>query len=129
MIAVLGLSGFLSAISGIIITSRLGAGSGTYRAESLLLAVAGVMIGGVSLFGGVGNLIGTLGGVLIIVSINNGLVLLNILPVLAAGGRRHRHPLRRAHRPVGQGAASRRSATRPIGNGLWDGTVPTPTEL
>jgi len=78
MIAVLGLSGFLSAISGIIITSRLGAGSGTYGAESLLPAVAGVMIGGVSLFGGVGSLIGTLGGVLIIVSINNGLVLLNI---------------------------------------------------
>jgi ribose/xylose/arabinose/galactoside ABC-type transport system permease subunit len=78
MLAVLGLSGFLSAISGIIITSRLGAGSGTYGAESLLPAVAGVMIGGVSLFGGVGSLIGTLGGVLIIVSINNGLVLLNI---------------------------------------------------
>ena len=73
MLAVLGLSGFLSAISGIIITSRLGAGSGTYGAESLLPAVAGVMIGGVSLFGGVGSLIGTLGGVLIIVSINNGL--------------------------------------------------------
>jgi ribose transport system permease protein len=78
IVAVLGLSGFLSGISGIIITSRLGAGSGTYGAENLLPAVAGVMIGGVSLFGGVGSLIGTLGGVLIIVSINNGLVLLNI---------------------------------------------------
>lgn len=78
VVAVLALSGFLSAVSGIIITSRLGAGSGTYGAENLLPAVAGVMIGGVSLFGGVGSLIGTLGGVLIIVTINNGLVLLNI---------------------------------------------------
>ncbi len=78
VITVLATSGFLSALSGIIITARLGAGSGTYGAENLLPAVAGVMIGGVSLFGGRGNLIGTLGGVLIIVTIYNGLVLMNV---------------------------------------------------
>lgn len=78
VITVLAISGFLSAVSGIIITARLGAGSGTYGAENLLPAVAGVMIGGVSLFGGRGNLMGTLGGVLIIVTIYNGLVLMNV---------------------------------------------------
>ncbi|MCI0678377.1 MAG: ABC transporter permease [Actinobacteria bacterium] len=80
VVAVLALAAFLSAITGIVITSRLGAGSGTYGAENLLPVVAGVMIGGVSLFGGRGNLIGTLGGVLIIVTIYNGLVLLNVNP-------------------------------------------------
>lgn len=80
VVAVLAIAGFLAAITGIIITSRLGAGSGTYGAENLLPVVAGVMIGGVSLFGGRGNLIGTLGGVLIIVTIYNGLVLLNVNP-------------------------------------------------
>jgi ribose transport system permease protein len=75
---VLALSGFLAGISGVLLTSRLGAGSGTYGADDLLPAVAGVIIGGTSLTGGVGSLIGTFGGIMIIVTINDGLVLLNI---------------------------------------------------
>ena len=76
--SVLTLSAFLAAISGIVITSRLGAGSGNYGADDLLPAVAGVIIGGTSLNGGVGSLFGTLGGIMIIVTINDGLVLLNV---------------------------------------------------
>lgn len=78
VIGTLAISGLLSAMSGIIITSRLGAGSGTYGTEALLPAVAGVIIGGTSLTGGVGTLIGTFGGILITVTISNGLVLLNV---------------------------------------------------
>jgi ribose/xylose/arabinose/galactoside ABC-type transport system permease subunit len=78
VVLVLGLSGFLAGISGIILTSRLGAGSGTYGADDLLPAVAGVIIGGTSLTGGVGSLLGTFGGIMIIVTISDGLVLLNI---------------------------------------------------
>jgi ribose/xylose/arabinose/galactoside ABC-type transport system permease subunit len=78
VIGVLALSGLLSAMSGIIITSRLNAGSGTYGTEALLPVVAGVIIGGTSLTGGVGSLIGTFGGILITVTISNGLVLLNV---------------------------------------------------
>jgi ribose transport system permease protein len=78
VLLVLGLSGFLSGISGVLLTSRLGAGSGTYGADDLLPAVAGVIIGGTSLTGGVGSLLGTFGGIMIIVTINDGLVLLNI---------------------------------------------------
>jgi ribose transport system permease protein len=77
-VGVLMLSALLAAISGIIITSRLGAGSGNYGAEDLLPAVAGVIIGGTSLKGGVGTLLGTLGGIMIIVTIDDGLVLLNV---------------------------------------------------
>jgi len=78
VIAVLALSGFLAGISGIIITSRLGAGSGTYGADDLFPAVAGVIVGGTSLTGGKGSLIGTFGGIMIIVTISDGLVLLNV---------------------------------------------------
>jgi ribose/xylose/arabinose/galactoside ABC-type transport system permease subunit len=78
VIGVLALSAFLASISGLIITSRLGAGSGSYGADDLLPAVAGVIIGGTSLTGGVGTLVGTFGGIMIVVTINNGLVLLNV---------------------------------------------------
>ena len=78
VVGVLALSAFLASISGVIITSRLGAGSGNYGAEDLLPAVAAVIIGGTSLNGGVGSLLGTFGGVMIIVTINDGLVLLNV---------------------------------------------------
>ena len=78
VIGVLSLSGFLAAIAGIIISSRLNAGSGSYGANDLLPTVAGVIIGGTSLTGGRGSLLGTLGGILITVTINDGLVLLNV---------------------------------------------------
>lgn len=74
----LALSAFLAGVSGVLITSRLNAGSGSYGAEDLLPAVAGVIIGGTSLTGGVGSLAGTFGGILIVVTINDGLTLLNV---------------------------------------------------
>jgi ribose transport system permease protein len=78
VIAVLGLSGFLASLAGIMLTSRLNAGSGEYGGADLLPAIAGVIIGGTSLNGGVGSLGGTLGGVLVVVTINDGLTLLNV---------------------------------------------------
>lgn len=78
VMSVLALSGFLAGISGIIISSRLNAGSGSYGANDLLPTVAGVIIGGTSLTGGRGSLLGTLGGILITVTIADGLVLLNV---------------------------------------------------
>ncbi len=77
-IIVLGLSALLSSVSGIMITSRLNAGSGTYGANDLLPAVAAVIIGGTSLTGGVGSLAGTFAGILIVVTIGDGLTLLNV---------------------------------------------------
>ncbi len=41
-------------------------------------ALAAVVIGGTSLFGGVGNVLGTAIGVVIISSINDGLILMNV---------------------------------------------------
>lgn len=72
------ISGICGAISGIVLSSRLDAGNGNFGAGNLLDAVAAVVVGGASLTGGVGTVMGTLGGVLIIQTIRNGLVLLNV---------------------------------------------------
>ena len=72
------ISGLCAGIGGIILSSRLDAGNGLFGANDLLQAVAAVVIGGTSLFGGVGNVLGTAIGVLIIESIYNGMILLNV---------------------------------------------------
>jgi ribose/xylose/arabinose/galactoside ABC-type transport system permease subunit len=78
IIAVFSISGSCGAIAGIVLSSRLDAGNGNFGATNLLDAVAGAVVGGTSLMGGVGGVIGTLGGILIISVIRNGLVLINV---------------------------------------------------
>lgn len=72
------ISGLTAGIGGLILSSRLDAGNGLFGANDLLAAVAAVVIGGTSLFGGVGSVVGTAIGVVMIASINDGLILLNI---------------------------------------------------
>lgn len=77
-ILVLVISGVMAGLGGLIMTARLGVGS-PIIAESLAMdAIAAVVIGGTSLFGGVGRIGGTVMGVLLVASIQNGLVLLNV---------------------------------------------------
>ncbi len=76
--AVLILSALLASLSGLILAARLDAGSGTVGGDLLLDAIAAVVIGGTSLLGGTGRVTGTILGVLLIASIRNGLVLLNV---------------------------------------------------
>lgn len=78
IITALAVSGFLGSLAGIVLTSRLDAGSGDYGGSDLLPVFAGVIIGGTSLTGGVGSVVGTFGGILIVVTINDGLTLLNV---------------------------------------------------
>lgn len=58
-------SGFCSALAGIVFSMSLLAGYGQFASGMELDAIASVVIGGTSLTGGVGNVIGTLFGVLI----------------------------------------------------------------
>ncbi|NDW13623.1 ribose ABC transporter permease [Bacteroides sp. 214] len=74
------LTGVLCAVAGLLVTARLdsaqpNAGSG-YELDS----IAAVVIGGTSLSGGKGTIMGTVIGALIIGTLNNGLVLLDISP-------------------------------------------------
>lgn len=74
------LAGALSALGGIIITSRLDSAQPNAGTGFELDSIAAVVIGGTSLSGGKGSIMGTVQGALIIGVLNNGLVLLNVSP-------------------------------------------------
>ncbi|NDV18483.1 ribose ABC transporter permease [Pseudodesulfovibrio sp. JC047] len=77
-ITVYAIAGFLSALSGLIVTSRLSSAQPTAGAGYELDAIAAVVLGGTSLMGGKGTIMGTLLGALIIGFLNNALNLLDV---------------------------------------------------
>jgi ribose/xylose/arabinose/galactoside ABC-type transport system permease subunit len=72
------ISGFFAATGGIIMTSRVGAGMPALAREMLLDIVAAVIIGGTSIAGGEGSILGTLLGAVFIIVLNNSLKLLGV---------------------------------------------------
>lgn len=72
-------SGFCAAAVGLILVCTLGASEPTVGADLALDSIAVSAIGGVSLFGGVGSLVGTVLGAILIGTIKNGLTMLNIV--------------------------------------------------
>lgn len=77
-IFVFAVSGFLSALAGLIVTSRLSSAQPTAGVTYELDAIAAVVVGGTSLMGGKGRVMGTSIGALIIGFLNNALNLLDI---------------------------------------------------
>ena len=74
----LGLTEVLTAVSGTLIASQIGTGTGTTATGLELDVIAAVIIGGTSLFGGKGRIWGTLVGVLFLGCISNGMTLLDV---------------------------------------------------
>ena len=74
------LAALCAGVSGIIYTGRFSAGAAQAGEPLLLDSIAAVVIGGASLFGGSGTIIGTLIGALIIAVIQYGLVFVNVEP-------------------------------------------------
>lgn len=74
------LSGFLGGLTGMIYFMRLGSAAPTSGVGTELQAIAAVVIGGVSLTGGVGKMSGTILGGLIIVTVVSGLIQINLSP-------------------------------------------------
>ncbi|HQZ14193.1 MAG TPA: ABC transporter permease [Devosia sp.] len=72
------LSSATAGIAGFLSTLRFTAGSAVIGDALLLSSIAAVIIGGVSLFGGAGTVIGTVIGALIIAVLTTGLVMLNV---------------------------------------------------
>lgn len=79
-IAVYSIAGALAAVGGIMVTSRLDSAQPNAGISFELDSIAAVVIGGTSLDGGRGSVLGTVQGALIIGILNNGLVLLNVSP-------------------------------------------------
>jgi ribose/xylose/arabinose/galactoside ABC-type transport system permease subunit len=71
-------SGTLAALAAIMLTARLNAAQATFGMGLELEAIAAVVIGGTSLFGGAGTILGSVLGVLMVITMQNGLVLAGV---------------------------------------------------
>jgi ribose transport system permease protein len=79
-VSVYALGGALAAVAGLIVTARLDAADPKAGLGYELDCIAAVVIGGTSLSGGRGSILGTVLGCLIIGVLNNGLFLLDVSP-------------------------------------------------
>jgi ribose transport system permease protein len=72
------IAGALAGLGGMIAASRVNSGQPNYGLGLELDVIAAAVIGGASLFGGQGTVLGTLIGAFLIALIRNGAVLLNV---------------------------------------------------
>lgn len=79
-IAVYAISGGCAAIAGIMTASRLSVGDPTAGNLAELDAIAAVVIGGTSLMGGLGGMVGTIAGALLLAMLSNVLNLTGVSP-------------------------------------------------
>ncbi|MFC3884464.1 ABC transporter permease [Bacillus songklensis] len=71
-------SGLMAGFAGLLYAGRMHAGRFTFGEGDELSVIAAVILGGTSLFGGVGTVIGTVIGSLMIGTINNGLIIMGL---------------------------------------------------
>ena len=72
------ISGFGAALAGLLYTGMMSTARYNYGEGVELAAIAAVILGGTSLFGGKGTIIGTFVGALLIGMINNGLIIMGL---------------------------------------------------
>ncbi len=80
VLCVYALTGLAAAAAGIVIAARLGSGSSNAAVGLELEVIAAVVLGGTSLMGGRGSILGTILGGLTIAVIGNGLILAHVSP-------------------------------------------------
>jgi len=78
-------SGFIAALSGLLLAARLGSMRGDTATGTELEVVTMVVLGGVSIFGGTGSMFGVLLSMLIILNLRNGMGLLDITGEIQTG--------------------------------------------
>ena len=72
------ISGFLSGLAGILICSRITSGNATVASGYEMNAISSAVIGGVSMSGGSGSVVGTIIGALILTIIQNSFDIMGI---------------------------------------------------
>lgn len=77
-IAVYTISGALAGLAAVLLVARIGAAEPASNTSFLLNSVAAVVLGGVSLFGGRGSIVGPVVGALLLTALVNGLTLLGV---------------------------------------------------
>ncbi len=80
LIKVYVLSGVLAGVAAVLVISRIGAASPLSGSTDNLSAIAAVVIGGTSLFGGRGSIVGSVIGTAIIAVLLTGLIVINVPP-------------------------------------------------
>jgi len=78
-------SGLIAAFAGLLLAARLGSMRGDTATGTELEVITMVVLGGVSIFGGTGSMIGVLLSVLIVLNLRNGMGLLNITGEIQTG--------------------------------------------
>ena len=111
LLAVYALAGLICAIAGWVLIGRIGAVSPLAGRTANLDSITAVVIGGTSLFGGRGSIVGTLIGALIVGVFRNGLALAGARRALA-GIRRRRADHRRRHASTSGSGRSRHERGR-----------------
>lgn len=79
-VAIYGISGLLAGLTGVVLTSRLFSAQPTAGTGYELDAIAAVILGGTSLTGGEGSILGTVVGAIIMGVLANGMNILNVSP-------------------------------------------------
>jgi len=72
--------GFFAALAGVMLSTQMGASTPNLGREFELWTITAVVLGGTKLAGGVGTIMGTLGGVLAIGILRNGMNLMQVPP-------------------------------------------------
>jgi ribose transport system permease protein len=80
LIKIYAMSGFLAGVAGVLVMARLSAASPTSGSNDELDAIAAVVIGGTSLAGGSGTIVGSVIGTAIISVLLTGLIIVNVPP-------------------------------------------------
>jgi ribose/xylose/arabinose/galactoside ABC-type transport system permease subunit len=83
VIGVFVLSGMLGGLSGMVTTGFVGAATPQLANQMLFPAFAATVIGGISIFGGRGSVLGALGGVILLAIIQSGLTIYRVDPFIA----------------------------------------------
>jgi ribose/xylose/arabinose/galactoside ABC-type transport system permease subunit len=76
--SVYAVGGLVAGMSGVIVASQTGASLPTAGNGAEMQVIGASILGGVSLSGGKGKIVGTLFGILILATLNNGLILMNV---------------------------------------------------